>query len=126
MPANPVRIVNKEGIAIDASNPIPVSSVSVASFSTSTTTIASGQITVTTAGTAVQGPNVSNAGGFFLKADPDNTDAVFVGNDGAGDVTANNGFPLNTGETILVQVSNLNYLWFDADVSGEKIAWIKA
>ena len=88
--------------------------------------VLSGQITVTTAGTAVQGTNIGLANGVYLKADPDNTDAVFVGNDGADDVTNANGFPLGVGETILVQVSNLNMLWFDADVSGEKICWLRA
>lgn len=82
-----------------------------------------GQITVTTAGTAVQGTD-RNCGLVALKAHPDNTDAVWVGNDDAGDVTSSNGFPLDPGETLIVQVGNLNDLWFDADVSGEVICWI--
>ena len=86
-------------------------------------TTLSGQITVTTAGTAVQG---TDAPGnlFAIKPHHDNTDAVFVGNV-SGDVTNANGFVLETGETLIIEVANLNHLWFDADVNGEKICWIK-
>ena len=83
----------------------------------------SGQITVTTAGTAVQGTDVPG-GEFMLKPDPDNTEAIWVGNV-AGDVTNANGFPLDAGESIIVKVSNLDALWFDADVNGEKVCWLR-
>jgi hypothetical protein len=83
----------------------------------------SGQITVTTAGTAIQGTNLPG-GEFMLKAHPDNTDTVWVGNV-SGDVASSNGFPLNPGETVVVRVSNLDALWFDADVNGEKICWLR-
>lgn len=93
--------------------------------------IMSGQITVTTAGTAVQGPDVAGINflpnelfTFLLKAHPDNTDVVWVGNDGAGDITSSNAFPLNPGETAVVEDINLNALWFDADVSGAKVCWL--
>jgi hypothetical protein len=83
----------------------------------------SGQITVTTAGAAVQGTDIPG-GLFCIKAHPDNTDTVWVGEDGAGDVSSSNGFPLNSGEAVVLQVANLNHLWFDADVDGEKICWL--
>jgi hypothetical protein len=84
----------------------------------------SGQVTVTTAGTAVQG--TSQVGHLFaVKAHPDNTDAVWVGNDDAGDVTSSNGYPLDAGETVVLVLGNLNQAWFDADVSGEKVCWIR-
>ena len=83
----------------------------------------SGQITVTTAGTAVQGDDApGNA--FALKAHHDNTDAVWVGNV-SGDVTNANGYVLEAGESVVVYVANLNHLYFDADVNGEKICWLK-
>jgi hypothetical protein len=88
------------------------------------TTVKSGQITVTTAGTAVVG--TTESGNLFaIKAHPDNTDVIWVGNDGADDVSSANGFPLEPGETIVLNVSNLNKLYFDADVSGEKVCWVK-
>ena len=93
--------------------------------------IMSGQITVTTSGTAVQGPDVSGKNylpdrlfTFLLKAHPDNTDVIWVGQDGAGDVSSTNGFPLKPGETAVIEDIDLNDLWFDADVSGEKVCWL--
>ncbi len=87
----------------------------------------SGQITVATAGTAVQGTD--QAGNLFaIKAHPDNTDTVWVGNDGAAspDVSSTTGFPLGSSDApLLLFVSNLNDLWFDSDVSGEIFCWIK-
>lgn len=83
----------------------------------------SGQITVTTAGTAVRGSDVPGRL-FAIKAHPDNTDTVWLGEDGAGDVAAANGFPLDPGESIIVELTNLNHLWFDTDVNGEKLCWI--
>lgn len=82
----------------------------------------SGQITVTTSGTAVQG--TTQAGSLFaLKAHPDNTDVVWVGNV-SEDVSNANGYPLEPGEQIIVQIPNLNALWVDADVNGEKLCWL--
>ena len=86
----------------------------------------SGQVNITTAGTAVRGPTMPNPGGFFIKAHPDNTDTVWIGADGFDDVSSTTGYPLNPGEQILVGVGNLNQLWFDADISGEDICWHKA
>lgn len=85
--------------------------------------VLSGQITVTTAGTAEQGPSTPGAVTVALKAHPDNTDAVWVGNDGADDVSASSGFPLDPGEGVVVP-GDLEKYWFDADVSGEKLCWL--
>ena len=86
----------------------------------------SGIVTVTTAGAAEQGDDIASDNGFWIKAHPDNTDTVWVGNDGSNDVSSSNGFPLDPGEAIPLSVANLNHLIFDADVSGEKVCWIKA
>lgn len=82
----------------------------------------SGQITITTAGTAVQG-TFSTAKAVAVKAHPDNADTVWVGNDDAGDVTASNGFPLDPGEG-LVLTGGLSDAWFDADSNGDKVCWL--
>jgi len=76
-------------------------------------------ITVTTAGTPVQGPNVDNPNGWLLKAGADNTDTVYFMF--YGQTKSTKGFPLNAGEAIILPVRNLSSLGFDADVSGEKI-----
>ena len=86
----------------------------------------SGQVTVTTAGTAVQGTDVDSDNGFFIKALAANSGVVYVGNDGAGDVSSSNGYQLSSGEQILVEASNLKDMWFDAATNGDKICWIKA
>lgn len=86
----------------------------------------SGQITVTTAGTAVQGPDVSLTNGVWIKALSGNAGLGYTGNDGAGDVDSSNGFELSAGDLILVQVANLNELYFDSAEDGDKFAWLKA
>lgn len=85
-------------------------------------TVRTGQITITTAGTAVQGTATAAAARVAVKAHPDNADTVWWGNDGAGDVTSSNGFPLNPGEGIVLP-GNLDQYWFDADSNGDKVCW---
>ena len=86
----------------------------------------SGQVNVVTAGTAVQGPDIKGEL-FALQANPGNSDVAWVGNDGADDVAAANGFPLNAaGPGIVVQVAeSLNELWFDAATNGDDVCWIR-
>ena len=84
----------------------------------------SGVITVETAGTAVQGPDVG-PGEFVIKADPENTGYIYVGNDGAGDVSSANGYKLDAGEAAVLRVAKLSDVWFDSSVNGEKATWIK-
>jgi hypothetical protein len=84
----------------------------------------SGQITVTTATTEVQGPD-SGPGTYLLKAKPTNTGVVYVGNDGAGAVASTTGYPLSASESLVVVVGSLNELWFDATVNGSVCCWYK-
>lgn len=85
----------------------------------------SGQITVTTAGTEVRGPDQAGTE-FLLAALPAATGVMYVGENGDGTLTATTGFPLKPGDQVRVRVRNLNMLWFDASVNGEKVAWLKA
>jgi len=85
----------------------------------------SGQKTVTTAGTAVALGSQPIGGALSVKALASNTDVVVVGNDGAGDVTASNGFELSAGEVIVFShVGSLANILLDAVVSGEGVCWI--
>lgn len=86
-------------------------------------TVLSGQITVSTAGTAVQGTATAAAARVAVKAHPDNAGAVWVGNDGADDVTNGNGFPLSPGEGVVLR-GNLNQYWVDADNNGDVLCWV--
>ena len=84
----------------------------------------SGQITVTTAGTAVQGPDVPGSR-FIIRAHPSNTNPVWVGNV-SGDVDNANGYALAaTNNGVEVEVANLSLLWFDATTNGEKLCWLR-
>jgi hypothetical protein len=83
----------------------------------------SGQITVTTAGTAVQGPATSGLL-IAVKALVGNAGNVYIGNDAAGDVTSANGFELAPGEGVVVNKS-LAAFWFDAAVDGDKLSWLE-
>ena len=84
---------------------------------------ASGQITVTTAGTAVQGPATVGLH-VAIKALVGNAGNVYVGNDAAGDVTSANGFELAPGEGVIVHKS-LQALWFDSATDGDKLSWLE-
>jgi len=84
----------------------------------------SGQITITSAGTAVQGPDEVGAM-FALAAHPDNSGTVWVGNEG-GDVSSSNGYPLTTsGPPVVMQIANINQIWADAETDGDIVCWIK-
>jgi hypothetical protein len=86
----------------------------------------SGQVTVTTAGTAVQANSYRGVYSYLLRALPGNSGTnIYVGNDGASDVTNANGFPLNkTGEAVRWKGA-LSDLYVDADTSGDKLAWLR-
>lgn len=85
----------------------------------------SGQITVTTAGTAVQGTSV--AGEIFSIAPaPANTGIIYVGADSTNvEVASTSGYPLSPGESVIVKAYNLSELWFDSTVNGEKVCWLR-
>lgn len=81
-----------------------------------------GQVTVTTAGTAVQGPDVPG-GQFLLKAAPANTNPIWIGD---STVSATVGLGLKAADAgVYVNVTNLKLLWFDATTNGEKVCWIR-
>jgi len=85
----------------------------------------SGQITVTTAGTAVQGP-ATDAGDYLIRGMPANAGAyVYFGNDGSNDVSATTGYVLGSGEQAGLHLGSLRDLWFDVTTNGDKLAWIK-
>jgi hypothetical protein len=85
----------------------------------------SGQTTVTAAGTAVPLGSQQIAAPLMVKALSANTGLVFLGNDGAGDVTSANGMQLAAGEMVIFNhVANLSALYLDAAVNGEGVCWL--
>ena len=86
---------------------------------------ASGQNTVAVAGTAEALGTQQIAGPLAVKALTTNTDLIYIGNDGAGDVSSANGFQLAAGEVIIFDhVSNLSAIYIDAAVNGEGVSWL--
>jgi len=81
---------------------------------------------VTTAGTALAGPD-TGAGTFAIQADPANTGTyMYIGNDGADDVASTTGYALKKDlNPIVMSVSNMNQVWFDTDTSGDSVVILK-
>lgn len=85
----------------------------------------SGQVTVTTAGTAVQMTSVRGQL-FAVSALPTNTGTMYVGSDSTNvEVAATTGYPLIASQSIAFACDNLSEFWVDASVSGEKVAWVR-
>lgn len=85
----------------------------------------SGQKIIAMAGSAAAlGSQIVNAP-LLVKGLPTNTGLVAVGNDGAGDVTLANGYPLAAGDQVIFEhVSNLSAVIVDSAVNGEGVAWL--
>jgi hypothetical protein len=86
----------------------------------------SGQKSITAAGTA-EALSASNKAqcAVAVKALTTNTGLVYVGNDGAADVSSSNGFPLAAGDTIIFEyVDDLANIWVDSAVNGEGVAYL--
>jgi hypothetical protein len=77
-----------------------------------------GQITVTSAGTPVQGSDVQ-ANDIYIAGHPSNAGNVWVS--GVGDAAK---YPIPAGQQIVVNVGNLNALEFDADTDGDIACWL--
>lgn len=85
----------------------------------------SGKTTVATAGTAVALGSGQVAGPLMVKALAANTGKIYLGNDGAGDVSSLNGLELSSGEVVVFQfVGQLSSIMVDASVNGEGVTWL--
>lgn len=88
-------------------------------------TALSGVKTVTSAGAALPLGTQPVAGPLMVKALTTNTGLVYIGNDGAGDVSSANGLPLAAGDIVIFNhVSMLSAVMVDAAVNGEGAAWL--
>jgi hypothetical protein len=87
--------------------------------------VLSGQTTVTTAGTAVVLGTQTINGAILIKADPNNTGDIYIGNDGNDDVSSTTGFILATGDVVVIDnITYLGNLYVDAATNGDKVSWI--
>ena len=88
-------------------------------------TAISGQKTVAAAGTAEALGSALIHGPLMIKALLANTNNVYIGNDGAGDVTSGSGIELDAGEVaVFNHVGSLANLIVDVDTNGEGVSWI--
>ena len=85
----------------------------------------SGLRLVTTAGTAVTLGTQRIDGPLMVKAIDTNTGVVALGNDGANDVTVDNGLRLEAGDVVVFEwVGDLASIYLDSAVNGEGVTWI--
>lgn len=97
--------------------------ISVATLPQSTlpSTEINGQITGTTAGTAVQLPSNSLSIGVIVQALSTNTTSIYVG---TSTVSSANGFELQPGQSTSVGVNNSSAVWIVSTTNGDKVCWI--
>lgn len=83
--------------------------------------VVSGQIVVSSAGSAVQLGVHPLRSGITIKALSTNGDDIYVGGQNVYDA---NGFILAAGEQIFVETSNLSNVYIDSAVNGEGVSFI--
>lgn len=84
-------------------------------------TLASGVTNVTTAGTSVLLATSLIVKSVTIKALSTNTGIIYVGN---STVSAANGFQIKAGESISLNIANLNLINLDCSVSGEGVSYM--
>ena len=75
----------------------------------------------TTIGTAIVLANSTSIKSVSIQALPTNTGNVFVGN---SSVNSSNGYILGAGESIAVDINNLNLIYIDVAVNNEGVGYI--
>ncbi len=101
--------------------------ISLASIKTNTdnlsapTTILNGKTTVTTAGTRVVLAASTACKSVTIKSLSTNTGFIYVGNSA---VASTNGFQLLAGDSISLDISNLNTVNIDSSVNGEGVSYL--
>lgn len=100
--------------------PVPVSGTVTADLNP-LTGIASGQKTVTSAGTAEALAGSTACKSVTIKALHDNTNMVYVG---TSTVDSTNGFVLDAGETVSMDIDNLADVYIDVDTNSEGVSYI--
>lgn len=85
------------------------------------TTPYNGKKTVTTAGTRVTLASSQAVKSVTIKALATNTGLIYVGD---SSVSSSNGYQLSAGESISIDIANLNTVNLDSSVSGESVTYI--
>ena len=110
---------NGLSVPLSSSNPLPVTA------STPNASITDGRTVVTTAGTRVALASSTVVKEVVITAETDNTGIVVVG--GSTCVAAlatRRGIPLNAGDSVSFQITNLNAVSLDSTVSGDGVTFM--
>jgi hypothetical protein len=84
-------------------------------------TVFNGQTTLTSAGSAEIISNTGTCRGVTIKALPSNTGFVYLGD---SNVSSANGYILEAGESMSLDVSNTAVVYFDATTAGEGVGYV--
>ena len=82
-------------------------------------------LTVTTAGTPRQFPDVPIPDGceVVIKAFDSNTGTVYVANNSMEAMDSSQSYPLQKGQPVQYKIKNLKQLWLNSTVNGEGVRW---
>lgn len=62
--------------------------------------------------------------GFILKADPANSNTIYVGTSHVSATALKVGFPLAAGDSLFIEITESKNIWFDADAVGQELYWL--
>lgn len=118
-----VTLANKAGIEFNPATEETLQAVlSAVGGSTAPTTFGNGQKNTVTAGTRVQLSSSSvPAKSITLKAKTGNTGTIYVGDSA---VSSSNGFELTSGDTLSIDIDNLNDVWIVSTVNAEGVSFV--
>jgi hypothetical protein len=85
------------------------------------TQVISGQVNVTTAGTAVALGTTNDIISVVIKAKSSNTGNIYVG---GSNVSSSNGLILSAGDAVSLDINNLSSVYIDSDVNGEGVSYL--
>lgn len=108
------------GTFFQGTQPVSIAAT-VATSEVAPTTVFNGKTTVTAAGTRVVLAASTTVKSVTIKALSTNTGLIYVGN---STVSSANGFQLAAGDTISMDIANLNTVNIDSSVSGEGVTYI--
>ena len=84
-------------------------------------TINYGQVTVGTSAVQLTTSSTSLNFGVVIKADPNNSGNVYVGD---SSVSTSNGYLLTPGEGIAFEIDDASKVWLVADADNQKVYWL--
>lgn len=120
-PLNPADLVSVQSVSINGIGGTTGSGMAQSVAIRGAGAIGDGTATVTTAGTPIQLPSVA-VSRVYLQANPNNTGEIVVGSSSVvASVSTRRGVAIFSTQWVEFKIDNLNKLYVDATVSGDKI-----